>query len=64
MINLIVLKSGENRASQLVIIVVKWSFIKIIILQITWVDSDGGVLTQGVNYTIEPMPDGRRFTAR
>ncbi|XP_028040413.1 irregular chiasm C-roughest protein-like [Bombyx mandarina] len=32
--------------------------------EITWVDNDGGVLTQGVTYTVEPMGDGRRFTAR
>ncbi|XP_026743411.1 irregular chiasm C-roughest protein-like isoform X1 [Trichoplusia ni] len=32
--------------------------------EITWVDNDGGVLTQGVNYTVSLMPDGRRFTAR
>ncbi|XP_059045852.1 irregular chiasm C-roughest protein-like [Achroia grisella] len=32
--------------------------------EITWVDNDGGVLTQGVTYTIEPMSDGRRYTAR
>ncbi|XP_068624517.1 irregular chiasm C-roughest protein-like [Battus philenor] len=32
--------------------------------EITWVDHDGGVLTQGVTYTVEQMPDGRRFTAR
>ncbi|CAH2061857.1 unnamed protein product, partial [Iphiclides podalirius] len=32
--------------------------------EITWVDHDGGVLTQGVTYTVEQMSDGRRFTAR
>ncbi|KAL4707062.1 hypothetical protein ACJJTC_011388 [Scirpophaga incertulas] len=32
--------------------------------EITWVDNDGGVLTQGVMYTAEPLVDGRRFTAR
>ncbi|XP_026324430.1 irregular chiasm C-roughest protein-like [Hyposmocoma kahamanoa] len=32
--------------------------------EITWVDNDGGVLTQGVTYNVEQMPDGRRFTAR
>ncbi|XP_053620761.1 irregular chiasm C-roughest protein-like isoform X2 [Plodia interpunctella] len=32
--------------------------------EITWVDHDGGVLTQGVTYTVEPMSDGKRFTAR
>ncbi|KAF9799007.1 hypothetical protein SFRURICE_011646, partial [Spodoptera frugiperda] len=31
---------------------------------ITWVDSNAGVLTQGVTYSVEPMPDGQRFTAR
>jgi hypothetical protein len=28
------------------------------------VDSNAGVLTQGVTYTVEPLPDGQRFTAR
>ncbi|XP_031765183.2 irregular chiasm C-roughest protein-like [Galleria mellonella] len=32
--------------------------------EITWVDSNGGVLTQGVTYTVEPLSDGQRFTAR
>ncbi|CAH2987446.1 unnamed protein product [Chilo suppressalis] len=32
--------------------------------EITWVDSDGGVITQGVTYTAEPTADGRRYTAR
>ncbi|XP_069363228.1 irregular chiasm C-roughest protein-like isoform X2 [Maniola hyperantus] len=32
--------------------------------EITWVDSDGGVLSQGVTYTAEQMSDGRRFIAR
>ncbi|XP_047509319.1 irregular chiasm C-roughest protein-like [Pieris napi] len=32
--------------------------------EITWVDSNAGVLTQGVTYTVEPLPDGQRFTAR
>ncbi|XP_075987814.1 irregular chiasm C-roughest protein-like [Anticarsia gemmatalis] len=32
--------------------------------EITWVDNDGGVLTHGVNYTVEAMSDRRRFTAR
>ncbi|XP_045540671.1 irregular chiasm C-roughest protein [Papilio machaon] len=32
--------------------------------EITWVDAEGGVLTQGVTYTVEQMADGRRFTAR
>ncbi|XP_022828784.1 irregular chiasm C-roughest protein-like [Spodoptera litura] len=32
--------------------------------EITWVDNDGGVLTHGVNYTVVPMSDNRRFTAR
>ncbi|KAJ8706062.1 hypothetical protein PYW07_010839 [Mythimna separata] len=32
--------------------------------EITWVDSNAGVLTQGVTYSVEPMPDGQRFTAR
>ncbi|XP_052747765.1 irregular chiasm C-roughest protein-like [Galleria mellonella] len=32
--------------------------------EITWVDNEGGVLTQGVTYTTEPMSDGRRNTAR
>ncbi|CAH2098730.1 unnamed protein product [Euphydryas editha] len=32
--------------------------------EITWVDSNAGVLTQGVTYTVEPMSDGQRFTAR
>ncbi|XP_013197490.1 irregular chiasm C-roughest protein [Amyelois transitella] len=31
--------------------------------EITWVDSNGGVLTQGVTYTVEPWSDGQRFTA-
>ncbi|VVC96791.1 unnamed protein product, partial [Leptidea sinapis] len=31
---------------------------------ITWVDSNAGVLTQGVTYTVEPLSDGQRFTAR
>lgn len=34
------------------------------LFQITWVDSNAGVLTQGVTYSVEPMPDGQRFTAR
>ncbi|CAK1549214.1 unnamed protein product [Leptosia nina] len=32
--------------------------------EITWVDSDGGVLSQGVTYAVEEMSDGRRYTAR
>ncbi|XP_050679568.1 irregular chiasm C-roughest protein-like [Leptidea sinapis] len=32
--------------------------------EITWVDNEGGVLSQGVTYTVEEMSDGRRFTAR
>ncbi|KAJ0170539.1 hypothetical protein K1T71_013910 [Dendrolimus kikuchii] len=32
--------------------------------EITWVDSNAGVLTQGVTYTVEPLPDGQRFTAK
>ncbi|KPJ17600.1 Irregular chiasm C-roughest protein [Papilio machaon] len=32
--------------------------------EITWVDAEGGVLTQGVTYTVEQMADSRRFTAR
>ncbi|XP_045457394.1 irregular chiasm C-roughest protein-like [Melitaea cinxia] len=32
--------------------------------EITWVDSNAGVLTQGLTYTVEPMSDGQRFTAR
>ncbi|KAJ2943109.1 hypothetical protein O0L34_g18799 [Tuta absoluta] len=32
--------------------------------EITWVDNDGGVLSQGVTYTAELLPDGRRYTAR
>ncbi|CAH0403755.1 unnamed protein product [Chilo suppressalis] len=32
--------------------------------EITWVDSNAGVLTQGVTYSVEPLPDGQRFTAR
>nr|XP_026483917.1 irregular chiasm C-roughest protein-like isoform X1 [Vanessa tameamea] len=32
--------------------------------EITWVDSDGGVLSQGVTYSVEVMSDGRRFIAR
>ncbi|CAH0718484.1 unnamed protein product, partial [Brenthis ino] len=32
--------------------------------EITWVDNDGGVLSQGVTYTVELMSDGRRYTAR
>ncbi|XP_061381136.1 irregular chiasm C-roughest protein-like [Danaus plexippus] len=32
--------------------------------EITWVDSEGNVLNQGVTYTIEQMSDGRRFIAR
>ncbi|XP_072933890.1 irregular chiasm C-roughest protein-like [Epargyreus clarus] len=32
--------------------------------EITWVDSNAGVLTQGVTYTVEPLSDGQRFTAR
>ncbi|XP_038217258.1 irregular chiasm C-roughest protein-like isoform X2 [Zerene cesonia] len=32
--------------------------------EITWVDSEGNVLTQGVTYTVEAMSDGRRYTAR
>ncbi|XP_053620769.1 irregular chiasm C-roughest protein-like isoform X2 [Plodia interpunctella] len=31
--------------------------------EITWVDSNGGVLTQGVSYNVEPWSDGQRFTA-
>ncbi|KAJ0170541.1 hypothetical protein K1T71_013912 [Dendrolimus kikuchii] len=31
--------------------------------EITWVDNDGGVLTHGINYTVETLTDGR-FTAR
>ncbi|KAG7295219.1 hypothetical protein JYU34_022190 [Plutella xylostella] len=32
--------------------------------EITWVDSNAGVLTQGVNYTVEALSDGQRYTAR
>lgn len=32
--------------------------------EITWVDNDGDLLTHGVNYTAELMPDGRRYIAR
>ncbi|CAK1549212.1 unnamed protein product [Leptosia nina] len=32
--------------------------------EITWVDSNAGVLTQGVTYSVEPLPDGQRFTAK
>ncbi|CAH2243734.1 jg7760 [Pararge aegeria aegeria] len=32
--------------------------------EITWVDNDGGVFSQGVTYTVEQMSDGRRFIAR
>ncbi|XP_060808034.1 irregular chiasm C-roughest protein [Amyelois transitella] len=32
--------------------------------EITWVDYEGGVITQGVTYTVEPMSDAKRFTAR
>ncbi|CAG4974956.1 unnamed protein product [Colias eurytheme] len=32
--------------------------------EITWVDNEGNVLTQGVTYTVEEMSDGRRYTAR
>ncbi|XP_038217087.1 irregular chiasm C-roughest protein-like isoform X2 [Zerene cesonia] len=32
--------------------------------EITWVDSNAGVLTQGVTYTVEALPDGQRFTAK
>ncbi|XP_013178589.1 PREDICTED: irregular chiasm C-roughest protein-like [Papilio xuthus] len=32
--------------------------------EITWVDSNAGVITQGVTNTIEPLSDGHRFTAR
>ncbi|GBP06471.1 Irregular chiasm C-roughest protein [Eumeta japonica] len=31
---------------------------------ITWVDGEGGVLSENVVYTVQPMLDGRRFTAR
>lgn len=34
-----------------------------VFFQITWVDNDGGVLTQGVNYTVQPMLN-RKFIAR
>ncbi|XP_045780934.1 irregular chiasm C-roughest protein-like isoform X2 [Maniola jurtina] len=32
--------------------------------EITWVDSNAGVLTQGVTTTVEPLSDGQRFTTR
>ncbi|KAJ2943111.1 hypothetical protein O0L34_g18801 [Tuta absoluta] len=32
--------------------------------EITWVDSNAGVITQGVTYSVDPLPDGQRFTAR
>ncbi|CAG4974936.1 unnamed protein product [Colias eurytheme] len=32
--------------------------------EITWVDSNAGVLTQGVTYTVEALADGQRFTAK
>ncbi|CAH2061858.1 unnamed protein product, partial [Iphiclides podalirius] len=32
--------------------------------EITWVDSNAGVITQGVTNTVEPLSDGQRFTAR
>ncbi|XP_049882102.1 irregular chiasm C-roughest protein-like isoform X2 [Pectinophora gossypiella] len=32
--------------------------------EITWIENDGGVLTQGVTYTVDQLPDGRRYSAR
>ncbi|XP_068624403.1 irregular chiasm C-roughest protein-like [Battus philenor] len=32
--------------------------------EITWVDSNAGVITQGVMNSVEPLSDGQRFTAR
>ncbi|XP_049882134.1 irregular chiasm C-roughest protein-like [Pectinophora gossypiella] len=32
--------------------------------EITWVDSNAGVITQGVTYSVEALSDGQRFTAR
>ncbi|XP_054285218.1 irregular chiasm C-roughest protein-like isoform X3 [Macrosteles quadrilineatus] len=32
--------------------------------EITWIDGLGNVLTDGIEYMVEALPDGRRFTAR
>lgn len=32
--------------------------------QITWIDGLGNVLTDGIEYIVEALPDGRRFTAK
>jgi len=32
--------------------------------EITWIDGDGMVLTEGTEYSKEPLSDSRRFTAR
>lgn len=33
-------------------------------LQITWIDGLGNVMTDGLEYNVEALPDGRLFTAR
>lgn len=32
--------------------------------EITWIDGLGNVITDGTEYIIDPLPDGRRFTAK
>ncbi|KAJ8920019.1 hypothetical protein NQ315_006550 [Exocentrus adspersus] len=32
--------------------------------EITWIDGLGNVLTDGIEYIVEKLPDGRRFTAK
>lgn len=32
--------------------------------QITWIDGHGNVLTDNIDYIVEPLSDGRRFTAK
>lgn len=32
--------------------------------EITWIDGMGSVLTEGIDYIVDELPDGRRYTAK
>jgi hypothetical protein len=36
----------------------------VLLMQITWIDGLGNVLGNGLEYIVEALPDGRRFTAK
>lgn len=35
-----------------------------IFFQITWIDGHGNVLSENIEYIVEPLADGRKFTAK